>query len=223
MRHKHCDLVRVSSTVLVDQARILVRGPRVCQGAASVCAAFIYRTAFPRIRRLLPHGSSNSLLGRQQKPHLTSPASNENKFRPRCCHRQNIPSEKSPHGVSYYPRNPRCSARCTYEPPSWSVHQHQTDHRQFFPTSRNIFFQGWKCHIRGVYRFIVLPDSLTRPKIDGTLYCVHRYFFSRDSLYFSTTFSQLSVRDYESLNTVISFSDVERKDFEAFLSVVYPM
>ncbi|KAF8504681.1 hypothetical protein F5888DRAFT_774347 [Russula emetica] len=58
--------------------------------------------------------------------------------------------------------------------------------------------------------------------VDGTLYCVHRYFFSRDSVYFSTKFSQLGVRDHESLNTVISLSDVERSDFEAFLSVIYP-
>lgn len=58
--------------------------------------------------------------------------------------------------------------------------------------------------------------------VDGTLYCVHRYFFSRDSVYFFTKFSQLGVRDHESLNTVISLSDVERHDFEAFLSVIYP-
>ena len=60
------------------------------------------------------------------------------------------------------------------------------------------------------------------PQVDGTLYCVHRYFFSRDSVYFSTKFSQLGVRDHEALHTVISLSDVERKDFEAFLSVMYP-
>ncbi|KAF8504680.1 hypothetical protein F5888DRAFT_1657649, partial [Russula emetica] len=58
--------------------------------------------------------------------------------------------------------------------------------------------------------------------VDGTLYCVHRYFFSRDSIYFSTKFSQLDVRDHEPLTTIISLGDVERKDFEAFLSVLYP-
>jgi hypothetical protein len=58
--------------------------------------------------------------------------------------------------------------------------------------------------------------------VDGTLYCVHRYFFSRDSVFFSTKFSHLGVRDHESLITVISLSDVERSDFEAFLSVIYP-
>ncbi|KAI9441602.1 hypothetical protein H4582DRAFT_1397150 [Lactarius indigo] len=58
--------------------------------------------------------------------------------------------------------------------------------------------------------------------IDGTLYCVHRYFFSRDSVYFSTRFAQLCTRDHEALPTIISIGDVERKDFEAFLSILYP-
>jgi hypothetical protein len=58
--------------------------------------------------------------------------------------------------------------------------------------------------------------------VDGTLYCIHRYFFSRDSAYFSTKLGQLDVRDHEPLNTIISLGDVERKDFEAFLSVMYP-
>ncbi|KAH9012187.1 hypothetical protein EDB84DRAFT_1278736, partial [Lactarius hengduanensis] len=48
---------------------------------------------------------------------------------------------------------------------------------------------------------------------DGTLYCVHRYFFARDSL---------NIRDHEALPTIISIGDVERKDFEALLSVLYP-
>ncbi|KAI9465231.1 hypothetical protein BJY52DRAFT_1209647 [Lactarius psammicola] len=58
--------------------------------------------------------------------------------------------------------------------------------------------------------------------IDGMLYCVHRYFFSRDSIYFSTRFAQLGIRDHEALPTIISISDIERKDFEALLSVLYP-
>ncbi|KAF8270193.1 hypothetical protein EI94DRAFT_1659180 [Lactarius quietus] len=58
--------------------------------------------------------------------------------------------------------------------------------------------------------------------IDGTLYCVHRYYFSRDSIYFSTRFVQLGIRDHEALPTIISISDVERNDFEALLSVLYP-
>ncbi|KAN0130793.1 hypothetical protein V8E53_011468 [Lactarius tabidus] len=58
--------------------------------------------------------------------------------------------------------------------------------------------------------------------IDGMLYCVHRYFFSRDSIYFSTRFAQLGIRDHEALPTIISIGDVERNDFEALLSVLYP-
>ncbi|KAH9175017.1 hypothetical protein EDB89DRAFT_1848334 [Lactarius sanguifluus] len=58
--------------------------------------------------------------------------------------------------------------------------------------------------------------------VDGTMYCVHRYFFSRDSVYFSTRFAQLGVCDHETLSTIISIGDVERKDFEALLSVLYP-
>ncbi|KAH9028681.1 hypothetical protein EDB85DRAFT_1867689 [Lactarius pseudohatsudake] len=49
--------------------------------------------------------------------------------------------------------------------------------------------------------------------VGGTLYCVHRYFFSRDSL---------GIRDHEALPTIISIGDVECKDFEALLSVLYP-
>ncbi|KAI0002240.1 hypothetical protein BJV74DRAFT_818012 [Russula compacta] len=58
--------------------------------------------------------------------------------------------------------------------------------------------------------------------VDGTLYCVHRYFFSRDSTYFSTRLGQLGVREHEALSIIISLGDVERNDFEALLSVLYP-
>ncbi|KAF8504683.1 hypothetical protein F5888DRAFT_774080 [Russula emetica] len=58
--------------------------------------------------------------------------------------------------------------------------------------------------------------------VDGTLYCVHRYFFSRDSVYFSTRFDQLGIRDHEALSITISLSNVERKDLDAFLSILYP-
>lgn len=54
------------------------------------------------------------------------------------------------------------------------------------------------------------------------LYCVHRFFFSRDSVYFSTRLAQLGTRDHEALTTVISLGDVEREDFEALLAVIYP-
>ena len=54
------------------------------------------------------------------------------------------------------------------------------------------------------------------------LYCIHRYFFSRDSTYFSTRFAQLDIRDHEPLPTIISLGDIETKDFDAFLSILYP-
>ena len=59
-------------------------------------------------------------------------------------------------------------------------------------------------------------------QVDDTLYCVHRYVFSRDSAYFNYKFTKLGVRDHEPLRTIISLDDVERKDFEALLSVIYP-
>ena len=49
-----------------------------------------------------------------------------------------------------------------------------------------------------------------------------RYFSSRDSIYFSTRFAQLDIRGHEPLSTRISLGDIERKDFDAFLSVLYP-
>jgi len=54
------------------------------------------------------------------------------------------------------------------------------------------------------------------------LYCVHRYFFSRDSAHFSIRFAQLDIRDHEPLPTIISLGDIESKDFDAFLSILYP-
>ena len=66
------------------------------------------------------------------------------------------------------------------------------------------------------------PPCTDRPQVDGILFCVHRYFFSRDSVYFSTRFAQLGVRDHEASSTIVSLGDVECKDFEAFLSVLYP-
>jgi hypothetical protein len=62
----------------------------------------------------------------------------------------------------------------------------------------------------------------TITQIDGTLYCVHRYFFSRDSEYFSSRLTQLGIREHEALPIIISLGDVESKDFEALLSVIYP-
>ncbi|KAH9005692.1 hypothetical protein EDB83DRAFT_753461 [Lactarius deliciosus] len=42
--------------------------------------------------------------------------------------------------------------------------------------------------------------------VGGTLYCVHRYFFSRDSVYFSTRFAQLGIRDHEPLPTIVTMA-----------------
>jgi hypothetical protein len=71
-------------------------------------------------------------------------------------------------------------------------------------------------HDGGVHtKFIAL-------QVDGTLYCVHRYFFSRHSVYFSTRFAQLGIHDHESLPITISLGNVERKDYDAFLSILYP-
>ena len=70
--------------------------------------------------------------------------------------------------------------------------------------------------------YLCILDVLTQVQIDGTLYCVHRYFFDRHSVYFATRFAQLDIRDHEALPIVISIGDVKRNDFEALLSVLYP-
>jgi hypothetical protein len=64
--------------------------------------------------------------------------------------------------------------------------------------------------------------KFTGLQVDGTLYCVHRYFFSRDSEYFSARFAQLGIHDHEALPITISLGNIERKDFDAFLSILYP-
>lgn len=70
---------------------------------------------------------------------------------------------------------------------------------------------------------VCTPDSLVRLcQVDSTLYCVHRYFFSRDSVHFSTQFDQLGVHDHEALPITISLVNIESKDFDAFLSILYP-
>ncbi|KAI0002271.1 hypothetical protein BJV74DRAFT_765562 [Russula compacta] len=50
------------------------------------------------------------------------------------------------------------------------------------------------------------------------LYRVHRYFFCRDSNEFVRRLSQ-----FRSKGAVISLDDVKSKDFDAFLSVLYPL
>jgi hypothetical protein len=59
-------------------------------------------------------------------------------------------------------------------------------------------------------------------QVDGTLYCLHQYLFSRDSVHFSTRFVQLGVRDHEALSVTISLGNIKCKDFDAFLSIIYP-
>jgi hypothetical protein len=90
-----------------------------------------------------------------------------------------------------------------------------TQHGKYFFKDGNVTFLVRRV-IWHIFRCIV------KSQVDGFLYCVHRYFFSRDSVYFSTRFVQLGVRDHEPSSTIISLGDVEGKDFEAFLSVLYP-
>ncbi len=63
---------------------------------------------------------------------------------------------------------------------------------------------------------------LRKSQVDGFLFCVHRYFFCRDSAYFATRFARLRIPDHEVLSTIISLGDVKCDDFEIFLSVLYP-
>ncbi|KAF8483701.1 hypothetical protein DFH94DRAFT_690169 [Russula ochroleuca] len=58
--------------------------------------------------------------------------------------------------------------------------------------------------------------------VDGILYRVHRYFFCRDSNMFMTRLSRLLAQEVSSL-PVISIENVKSKDFDAFLSVLYPL
>jgi len=67
-----------------------------------------------------------------------------------------------------------------------------------------------------------LKDGNVTFLVGDTLYCVHRYFFDQYSVYFSTRFAQLGIPDHEPLSTIISLDDVERSDFDALLSILYP-
>jgi hypothetical protein len=113
-------------------------------------------------------------------------------------------------GVSEEGRTPR-GAHATLDD---SFVRHDT----YFFEDGNVTFL-----VRGPLRLcLCIPDVLTSLQIDDTLYCVHRFFFSRDSTYFSERFAQLGIRDHKALPIVISLGDVERKDFEALLSILYP-
>jgi len=57
--------------------------------------------------------------------------------------------------------------------------------------------------------------------VDGILYRVHRYFFCRDSKLFKTRLSRLPAQESSSL--VISIENLKSKDFDAFLSILYPL
>lgn len=91
-----------------------------------------------------------------------------------------------------------------------------TSHDKYYFKDGNITFLVWPCFDHMQLRLLYLF------KVDSTLYCVHRYFFSQHSTYFSTRLDQLGIREHEPLSIIISLGDVERKDFEAFLSVLYP-
>jgi len=58
--------------------------------------------------------------------------------------------------------------------------------------------------------------------VDDILYRVHRYFFCRDSNIFMTRLSRLPAQGASSL-PVISIENVKSKDFDAFLSILYPL
>jgi hypothetical protein len=91
-----------------------------------------------------------------------------------------------------------------------------------FPRHSKYFFKDG--NVTFLVRLVVWPSPLFTDKlqVDGFLYRVHLYFFCRDSVYFSTRFAQLGVRDHEASSIIVSLGDVECKDFEAFLSVLYP-
>jgi hypothetical protein len=59
-------------------------------------------------------------------------------------------------------------------------------------------------------------------QVDGILYRVHRYFFCRDSNEFITRLSRLPTQEQAS-SPVISLENVKSKDFDAFLSILYPL
>ncbi|KAI9508388.1 hypothetical protein F5148DRAFT_916261 [Russula earlei] len=58
--------------------------------------------------------------------------------------------------------------------------------------------------------------------VEGILYRVHRYFFCRDSKEFMTRLSRLPAQEGP-YSPVISLENVKSKDFDAFLSVLYPL
>ncbi|KAI0302297.1 hypothetical protein B0F90DRAFT_1604304, partial [Multifurca ochricompacta] len=57
---------------------------------------------------------------------------------------------------------------------------------------------------------------------EGILYRVHRYFFCRDSNEFRSRLSKIPTHDGASSPPVVSLENVKSKDFDAFLSILYP-
>jgi hypothetical protein len=91
-----------------------------------------------------------------------------------------------------------------------------TRHNKYYFKDGNITFLVCPC--------LIICNS-TYPiqfKVKGTVYCVHRHFFSQHSKYFSTRIDQLEIHDHEALSITISLGDIECEEFEAFLSILYP-
>ncbi|KAI0295262.1 hypothetical protein BC826DRAFT_1009143 [Russula brevipes] len=59
--------------------------------------------------------------------------------------------------------------------------------------------------------------------VDGVLYRVHGYFFCRDSKEFRDRLSGLSTQQASSSTPIIPLEGVKSVDFDAFLSVLYPL
>ncbi|KAI0045520.1 hypothetical protein FA95DRAFT_1477381, partial [Auriscalpium vulgare] len=60
--------------------------------------------------------------------------------------------------------------------------------------------------------------------VDNVLYHIHRYFLIRDSTHFAARLASSSLwDDNHSASTIISLPDVSASEFDAFLSVVYPL
>lgn len=85
-------------------------------------------------------------------------------------------------------------------------------------------FRGRKHHISGTshksrHSSLLIFGAVIQ--VDSILYNVHRYFFCRDSDEFVTRLRRLPVQEQAS-PPVISLENVKSKDFDAFLSVLYP-
>ena len=86
-------------------------------------------------------------------------------------------------------------------------------------------FRGRKHHISGtshVPRYGALLTFGAVIQVDSILYRVHRYFLCRDSNEFVTRLSRLPAQEQAS-PPIISLENVKSKDFDAFLSILYPL